>query len=454
MVIAEETSHRQPALGGQHADHQRRDARSRQLTVIAIVDGGRGHRGRRRCRAAGVTRRRDRGRWSARAEQAAARRAARPRTPQPLGRRAIGPPGTADWDDAARPRPSIGVFADFAPALGEALRAAAAGGRELYGFAEHDVDDHLPRHLDRAAAAARPADRPRRADRASPPTWPRSAWAGAATRDFADVDVAALDAELARSGSAGPSAGSTCPPGATRRCCRPAAVADLMIYLYWSAGGPRRPTAGPSSASPAAAPGSASGCPPLPLTLSTDPRAPGPGVRAVRDRARVRARRRRCSTTGCRSSRTDWIRDGELAALLQTRHSARARPGSPVTPGDRQPDARGDGRRVGSRTMIAGTERGLLLTCLWYIREVDPQTLLLTGLTRDGVYLVENGEVVGRGEQLPVQREPGRPARPGRRGGRHRADACRASGATTSPGPRCRRCGSTDFNMSSVSQAS
>jgi predicted Zn-dependent protease len=45
--------------------------------------------------------------------------------------------------------------------------------------------------------------------------------------------------------------------------------------------------------------------------------------------------------------------------------------------------------------MIASTSRGLLLTCLWYIREVDPQTLLLTGLTRDGVYLVENGEVTG-----------------------------------------------------------
>ena len=45
--------------------------------------------------------------------------------------------------------------------------------------------------------------------------------------------------------------------------------------------------------------------------------------------------------------------------------------------------------------MIAGTRRGLLVSCLWYIREVDPQTLLLTGLTRDGVYLVENGAVVG-----------------------------------------------------------
>ena len=43
--------------------------------------------------------------------------------------------------------------------------------------------------------------------------------------------------------------------------------------------------------------------------------------------------------------------------------------------------------------MVAGTDRGLLLTCMWYIRVVDPQTALLTGLTRDGVYLVEQGEI-------------------------------------------------------------
>ncbi|HSO04186.1 MAG TPA: metallopeptidase TldD-related protein, partial [Candidatus Limnocylindrales bacterium] len=38
---------------------------------------------------------------------------------------------------------------------------------------------------------------------------------------------------------------------------------------------------------------------------------------------------------------------------------------------------------------------GLLVTCLWYIREVDAQSLLLTGLTRDGVYVVRDGQVVG-----------------------------------------------------------
>ena len=54
-----------------------------------------------------------------------------------------------------------------------------------------------------------------------------------------------------------------------------------------------------------------------------------------------------------------------------------------------------DGGAGGVDDLVADVERGLLLTCLWYIREVDPQTMLLTGLTRDGVYLVEGGEVVG-----------------------------------------------------------
>jgi predicted Zn-dependent protease len=53
-----------------------------------------------------------------------------------------------------------------------------------------------------------------------------------------------------------------------------------------------------------------------------------------------------------------------------------------------------DGAVASLDDLVARTERGLLLTCLWYIREVDPATLLLTGLTRDGVYLVEHGEVV------------------------------------------------------------
>ena len=41
--------------------------------------------------------------------------------------------------------------------------------------------------------------------------------------------------------------------------------------------------------------------------------------------------------------------------------------------------------------MVASTERGVLVTRLWYIREVDPYDKIMTGMTRDGTFLVENG---------------------------------------------------------------
>jgi predicted Zn-dependent protease len=43
--------------------------------------------------------------------------------------------------------------------------------------------------------------------------------------------------------------------------------------------------------------------------------------------------------------------------------------------------------------MIANTERAVLVTRLWYLRVVDGRTLVYTGLTRDGTFLVENGKV-------------------------------------------------------------
>ncbi len=45
--------------------------------------------------------------------------------------------------------------------------------------------------------------------------------------------------------------------------------------------------------------------------------------------------------------------------------------------------------------MIASTERGILVTRLWYIREVDPYEKIMTGMTRDGTFLIENGEIAG-----------------------------------------------------------
>ncbi len=56
--------------------------------------------------------------------------------------------------------------------------------------------------------------------------------------------------------------------------------------------------------------------------------------------------------------------------------------------------------------MIAGTERGILITRLWYIREVDPYEKILTGMTRDGTFLVEGGKVKQGLTEFPFQPEP------------------------------------------------
>lgn len=56
--------------------------------------------------------------------------------------------------------------------------------------------------------------------------------------------------------------------------------------------------------------------------------------------------------------------------------------------------------------LIAGTERGILVTRLWYLREVDPRTILYTGLTRDGTFLIENGKVAKSVSNLRFNESP------------------------------------------------
>jgi predicted Zn-dependent protease len=103
--------------------------------------------------------------------------------------------------------------------------------------------------------------------------------------------------------------------------------------------------------------------------------------------------------------------------------------------------------------MVARTENGLLLTCLWYIRPVDPATLLMTGLTRDGVYVIKDGNVIGAANNFRFNESPvdllvrateiGTPVRSlGREFGEY---------LNRSVMPPLRI---PDFNMSTVSQAS
>jgi predicted Zn-dependent protease len=102
--------------------------------------------------------------------------------------------------------------------------------------------------------------------------------------------------------------------------------------------------------------------------------------------------------------------------------------------------------------LVADTERGLLLTTLWYIREVDPTTLLLTGLTRDGVYLVEDGAVTAAVNNFRFNESPLNLLRRASQAGVSDVTLPREWGdyATRAAMPSLRI---PDFHMSSVSQA-
>jgi predicted Zn-dependent protease len=283
------------------------------------------------------------------------------------------------------------VFADFAPALGEAFGDARDRGDLLFGFAEHSMSTtYLGSSTGLRLRHDQPTGRVELNGKSADFT--RSVWAGSGTRDFRDISVPDLAADVARR-MAWSQRRIDLPAGRYETVLPPSAVSDLMIYLYWTMEARdadegrnvfARPGGGNRVGERLAA---------LPLTLRSDPAAPGletapfQVVAASSGSASV-------FDNGMATPAVDWISEGVLANLIRPRAWA-LRTTAPATAAVdnlilEDPTATAD-----LDEMVAATDRGLLLTTLWYIREVDPQTLLLTGLTRDGVFLVEGGEVTG-----------------------------------------------------------
>jgi predicted Zn-dependent protease len=106
---------------------------------------------------------------------------------------------------------------------------------------------------------------------------------------------------------------------------------------------------------------------------------------------------------GVPNQRMTWVENGVLRNLVYDRFWAAQH--------NRQPSGFVSGYHMtgGNDTlddMIRSTERGLLLTRFWYIRGVDPRTILFTGLTRDGTFLIENGRVVHPVQNLRWNESP------------------------------------------------
>ena len=296
----------------------------------------------------------------------------------------------ADWFEPSA-ETSIEVYSGFAPALGEAFGRATAEGRILYGFVDHDMTTtYLGTSTGLRLRHVQPTGH--YGCTAKPTDLSTSAWVGGATRDFTDVDASAMDAELVRR-LRWAERRVDLEAGRYDTVLPPTAVADLMIYAYWTASA-REAHDGQTVFSRRGG-GTRIGerLSDRPLHVYSDPAYPrleaAPFVSTTSSNEIESV-----FDNGLPLSRTDWVKDGTLTALLQNRYSA-GLTGQPVTPYVDNLVVEVDGATGSTQDLLAGVERGLLVTCLWYIREVDPQTLLLTGLTRDGVYLVENGEVTG-----------------------------------------------------------
>jgi len=94
--------------------------------------------------------------------------------------------------------------------------------------------------------------------------------------------------------------------------------------------------------------------------------------------------------SGLPAERMTWIENGVVKNLFYDRYWA-AKAGQRPTPFPNHLVLEGSGKSLPD--LIASVDRGLLVTRFWYIRMVNPQTAQATGLTRDGVFLIEQGKI-------------------------------------------------------------
>jgi len=286
----------------------------------------------------------------------------------------------ADWD-APVPGTGPSVFADLADSLSRGFRATD----RLYGFAHHSVSTTF---LASSTGLRRRYTQPTGAVEINAKRGDASAWVGIGTPDFVNVPTDLLLEQLStRLGWARRSV--ELPAGRYETIMPPSTVADMMLDLTWSMAGRGAQEGRTAFSAPGGGTRVGERLTELPLTLFSDPMAPGlvctPFVAVSNSSETVSV-----FDNGMEIGQVDWIRKGVINALAYPRATAAKFDATVAVAADNLVMTGGSAELA---DMIAATERGLLLTTLWYIREVDPTTMLLTGLTRDGVYLIEDGEV-------------------------------------------------------------
>lgn len=294
------------------------------------------------------------------------------------------------WSDEA-PATDSTVFTELSTGLGELFAAAAANDIELFGYAEHTVDTvWLGTSTGLRRRHVQPAGRLEMTAKSHGRS--RSTWWGMATDTFTDVDLGDALGTIQRTLN-WQARRVDVQPGRHACLLTPSAMGDLMVDLWWSMAA--RPALEGQSAFSAPGGGTRIGerLSERPIRLLSDPHDPQIGCAdwlatgSSSDIASV-------FDNGMAIPSTAWIDNGALTHLMAPRAIAAQHQIDPIAPADtlRLDDPTGTGT---TEDVLSRLSDGLYITCLWYNRLVDPQTLLLTGLTRDGVYVVRDGEVIG-----------------------------------------------------------
>jgi predicted Zn-dependent protease len=312
------------------------------------------------------------------ASEDAARAAPEARDNAPL---VTGSDSPGDWDLAvAATGPE--VFGALAASLSKGFR----GPDTLYGYARHEVATTF---LATSTGVRRRFTQPTGSIEINAKRDGASAWAGVGTPDFLNVPTDHLLEDLStRLGWSRRTV--SLPAGRYPTLMPPSTVADLMIYMAWMMDGRGAEEGRTAFSAPGGGTRVGERMTQMPVTLYSDPSAqplqcrPFVATSSSSETLSV-------FDNGMDIDRVDWIRDGVINALAYPRAAASEFDAPVAVAADNLVMTGGD---TSLPDMIGETERALLLTTLWYIRTVDPTNLLLTGLTRDGVYLVEDGKVV------------------------------------------------------------
>jgi predicted Zn-dependent protease len=313
-----------------------------------------------------------------------------------------------------------------AKAVGEAIAAGDAAKIQIAGFFEHDTT-LIARATSAGLWAAHEMTSCSFSCTGRTADGTGSGWAGASSHKVADLDAHALAATAVDKATRSASP-KRLDPGRYTVILEPAATAALLSFLLGQLGA-RRADEGRSFFAKKKVGDKLF---PETITLHSDPRdAATHGMPFDGE--------------GFALEPHKWIDKGALTGLTYTRYWGKKQDKPPTG----QPNGWTlEGGTTSREELLKGVDRGVLITRFWYLRDLDPQTILATGLTRDGVFLVEKGEIKGPVNNFRFNESPV-----------HMLAKCDGLGATMIPGGgegggmRVPILRTHEFNLASTSDA-